>query len=328
MTLKLRSFLYSLGKKPPVDMGELMGRAQKYVNPKEMMDTRRNWIELKRKGNIEVGESSRAGKRQENNKLHASSKAMGHTRITARYRGVCSTKKNEIEALIKRGHLSRFVKKGDRRGEAYEQKKPNGDDKEEQIVGEIVVIFGGLTSGGDSRGARKRYTKKVLLKEKREPNGKRQKQEDTITFNSEDEEGTQQPHDGALVVSLLVVNYKVRRMLINNRSSINIIFWSVLQGMKISKELLKSISTPLVGFGGDIVHPVGMLALSVTIGTTPQQITSLKDFLVVDRPSVYNIILGHPSLNAAPAITSIYHLKIKFPTLHGTGMINRDKAVV
>ncbi|XP_057976065.1 uncharacterized protein LOC131163485 [Malania oleifera] len=55
----------------------------------------------------------------------------------------CIHLKNEIEALIKRGHLSKFVKKGDRRREFREQKKPNVNEKEEQIVGEIAVIFGG-----------------------------------------------------------------------------------------------------------------------------------------------------------------------------------------
>ncbi|XP_057954009.1 uncharacterized protein LOC131148310 [Malania oleifera] len=62
-TLQPRNFLYSLGKKPPIDMGELMTRAQKYVSLEEMMDIRENHIELKRKGNREVDESSRAGKR-------------------------------------------------------------------------------------------------------------------------------------------------------------------------------------------------------------------------------------------------------------------------
>ncbi|XP_057954057.1 uncharacterized protein LOC131148360 [Malania oleifera] len=96
--------------------------------------------------------------------------------------------------------------------------------------------------------------------------------------------------------------------------------------MNIGRERLKPISTLVVEFGGDVVHPVGTITLPVTIGTAPQQITSLTDSLVVDRPSVYNIILDHPSLNAARAITSTYHLKMKFPTPHETGMIKENQA--
>ncbi|XP_057982215.1 uncharacterized protein LOC131167426 [Malania oleifera] len=180
----------------------------------------------------------------------------------------CIHLKNEIEALIKKGHLSEFVKKGDHRRETREQKKPEVEEKE---------------NGGDSGGAQKRYAKQVLLAEERKSNGKKHKQDDTITFNEEDEEGVQQSHGDALVVSLLVTHYKVRWVLIDNGSLANIIFWSVLQEMKIGKERLKSISTPLVGFGGDVVHPMGMITLLVTMGTSPQQITLMEDFLVVNR---------------------------------------------
>jgi hypothetical protein len=40
----------------------------------------------------------------------------------------------------------------------------------------------------------------------------------------------------------------------------------------------------------------------------------MVDFLVVDRPSIYNTILGRPALKKLLAITSTYHLKMKFPT--------------
>jgi hypothetical protein len=39
----------------------------------------------------------------------------------------------------------------------------------------------------------------------------------------------------------------------------------------------------------------------------------MVDFLVVDRPSIYNTILGRPALKKLRAITSTYHLKMKFP---------------
>ncbi|XP_057948235.1 uncharacterized protein LOC131143893 [Malania oleifera] len=97
--------------------------------------------------------------------------------------------------------------------------------------------------------------------------------------------------------------------------------------MKIGKERLKPIATPLVGFGGDMVHPVGTITQPVTLGmTTPQLVTSLTEFLVVNRPSVYNIIFGRPFLNAVRAVTSTYYLKMKFPTPHGTGEISGDQA--
>ncbi|XP_057972766.1 uncharacterized protein LOC131160909 [Malania oleifera] len=43
-TLQPGNFLSSLGKRPPADMGELMARAQKYINLEEVMDTRREQL--------------------------------------------------------------------------------------------------------------------------------------------------------------------------------------------------------------------------------------------------------------------------------------------
>ena len=42
-------------------------------------------------------------------------------------------------------------------------------------------------------------------------------------------------------------------------------------------------------------------------------------FLVVNCSSAYNAILGRPTLNSWKAITSTYHLMIKYPTNYGVG---------
>ncbi|GFZ01925.1 hypothetical protein Acr_15g0005340 [Actinidia rufa] len=61
--------------------------------------------------------------------------------------------------------------------------------------------------------------------------------------------------------------------------------------------------------------------------TTPHQTTVWQDFIVVDCPSPYNAILGRPTLGGIKAITSTYHLKMKFPTLTGIGEVKGDQKV-
>ncbi|GFS41352.1 hypothetical protein Acr_00g0073880 [Actinidia rufa] len=51
------------------------------------------------------------------------------------------------------------------------------------------------------------------------------------------------------------------------------------------------------------------------------------DFIVVDCPSPYNAILGRPTLGGIKAITSTYHLKMKFPSLTGIGEVKGDQKV-
>ena len=51
------------------------------------------------------------------------------------------------------------------------------------------------------------------------------------------------------------------------------------------------------------------------------------NFLVVDCSSSYNAIIGRPALNSWKAVTSTYHLSVKFPTEHGVGQVQGDQLV-
>lgn len=62
--------------------------------------------------------------------------------------------------------------------------------------------------------------------------------------------------------------------------------------MNIGKDKLKLIKISLMGFEGESVIVEGAIQLLVTIGQAPDQVTSMVDFLVVDCPSVYNMIVG------------------------------------
>ena len=50
-------------------------------------------------------------------------------------------------------------------------------------------------------------------------------------------------------------------------------------------------------------------------------------FLVVDCSSAYNAILGRPNLNSWKAMTSTYHLMIKFTTEYGVREVRGDQVV-
>ena len=119
-----------------------------------------------------------------------------------------------------------------------------------------------------------------------------------IGFSEEDARRLHHPHDDALVVSLRVGDYNMHRVLVDNGSSTNILYYPAFQQIRIGREQLVLVNAPLVGFRGMRVFPIGTVTLSVTVGDYPQQITKEVTFLVVDCSSAYNAILGRPTLNS------------------------------
>ena len=84
----------------------------------------------------------------------------------------------------------------------------------------------------------------------------------------------------------------MHRVLVDNGSSVDILYYPVFQQMRIDKERLIPTNAPFVGFGGSWVFPLGVVTLSVAVGDYPQQIIKDVTFLVVDCSSAYNAILG------------------------------------
>ena len=61
--------------------------------------------------------------------------------------------------------------------------------------------------------------------------------------------------------------------LVDNGSSADILYYPAFQQMRLGRDQLRPIYSPLVGFGGMKVQPVGTISLSVVVGAYPQQIT-------------------------------------------------------
>ena len=95
--------------------------------------------------------------------------------------------------------------------------------------------------------------------------------------------------------------------------------------MRLRRDQLRPVNSPLVGFDEMKVQPVGIILLSVVVGAYPQQITKDVNFLVVDCSSSYNAIIGRPTLNSLKAVTSTYHLSVKFRIEYGVGQVQEDQ---
>ena len=85
----------------------------------------------------------------------------------------------------------------------------------------------------------------------------------TLSFSDEDKIGTYQPHDDALVVTLRIEGYNVRRVLVDQGSGIEIMYPDLYKGLKLKPEDLVSYDSLLVGFDGKIIIPKCQIKLPV-----------------------------------------------------------------
>ncbi|GAV64663.1 hypothetical protein CFOL_v3_08181, partial [Cephalotus follicularis] len=203
----------------------------------------------------------------------------------------CRQLKNQIEDLIRRGHLRKYVdreapqaRREPRREEAPRQQ----EEHQQQPRGVIHTISGGVASGGDHKNVRKAYGRQSLAVQQVH-HGKRLRSggdEEVISFSEADYEGVRLPHDDPVVVTLMVELFTMMRILIDNGSSADILYKHAFDQLRI-----------------------------------PVQMT----FLVVDTPSPYNAIIGRPGLKLMEAIVSTRHLLMKYPTRFGVGEARGDQ---
>lgn len=91
-------------------------------------------------------------------------------------------------------------------------------------------------------------------------------------------------HDDAIVVSLSIINFDVRCLLIDNGSSVDILFYDAFSRINLPRDHLLRTSSSLVGFSRDGVLVEGTITLPMIMGQAPSHTTAMLTFLVVKVP--------------------------------------------
>ncbi|XP_068476759.1 uncharacterized protein [Phaseolus vulgaris] len=182
------------------------------------------------------------------------------------------------------------------------------------IHGEVHTISGGFSDEGCTASQRKRYVRSVYsvaVQEEDDP------LDIDLAFTRADLRDVV-PHDNDLVViSVVTAGRRVHRVLVDQGSSADVMFWSTFNKLQLSPDLLRSYIGCLYGFAGDQVEVRDYLELRTTFtdGTTSH--TESITYLVVNANSAYNILLGRPTLNRLRGVSCIRHMKLKMPDLSG-----------
>jgi len=139
-----------------------------------------------------------------------------------------------------------------------------------------------------------------------------------ITFTDEDFKTPDPDHDDPMVISIEVAEYGIGKVLVDQGSSVNILYLKTFQKMNLSENLIVPYNEQIVGFSSERVNTRGYLDLRTRIGSRRDDREVRVRFLLVEANTSYNVLLGRPCLNAFGAIVSTLHLAMKFPSDRGT----------
>ena len=109
-------------------------------------------------------------------------------------------------------------------------------------------------------------------------------------FSDEDKIGTIQTHNDALVITLRIGGYDVKKVMADQGSIVEIMYPDLYKGLNLKVEDLTPYSSPLESFKGKIIIPNGQIRLLVQTGSEVVEV----DFIVVNAYSPYTAIVARP----------------------------------
>ncbi|XP_075111719.1 uncharacterized protein LOC142181927 [Nicotiana tabacum] len=184
----------------------------------------------------------------------------------------------------------------------------HGDEHDHSMVLEAVGADMVQGKGLSSWTSAAKKTKVFVTHSKR----LREVTEDGITFLEEDVDGLVLPHNDALVISLNILDFKIKCVLVDPRSSTNIIQLIVLEQAKLTGSIVPATKL-LVGFNLANVTT----QREILLPTNAERVMTTTLFEVVDSDMGYNIILGRQWLHDMNVVPSTYYQLLNFPTLEG-----------
>nr|CAN68426.1 hypothetical protein VITISV_022197 [Vitis vinifera] len=222
-----------------------------------------------------------------------------------------------VERLIKAGHLKQYFRSDNGGRDASQHHNPGASATPKAVIN---YINGGPSDEEyDSRRKRQKLLRAASIRERinsirpgltgwgpRPIDG-------TIIFPLVDPTRTLQPHRDALILSLEIGDFDVRRILVDPGSSADLVQASVVGHMRHTLTGLENPGRILSGFNGSSTTSLGDIVLPVQAGP----VTLNVQFSVVQELSPFNVILGRTWLHYMKAIPSTYHQMVSFLTNDG-----------
>ncbi|XP_034674344.1 uncharacterized protein LOC117905555 [Vitis riparia] len=223
----------------------------------------------------------------------------------------CRSLQYLVEKLIKAGHLKQYLR-SDTGGRDASRNHNSGAPTTSTAPKAIINYINGGPSDEehDSKRKRQRLLREALVREhinSIRPGitrwGGSRPIDGTIIFPPVDTTRILQPHHDALILSLEMGNFDVRRILVDPGNSADLVQASIISHMGHSLTRLENPGRILFGFNRASTTSLGDIVLPVQAGSVSLNV----QFSVVQDLSPFNIILGRTWLHYMKVLPSTYH---------------------
>ena len=102
-----------------------------------------------------------------------------------------------------------------------------------------------------------------------------------------------------MVITVEIENYAVKKVLVDQGSSVDILYWAIYQKLQLPDTAMVPYDEPIYGFSGEQVSTRGYIDLHTVFREGTQTKTIPICFLIFDIS--YNIQKFHPSIPLAPS---------------------------
>ncbi|XP_065628434.1 uncharacterized protein LOC136067082 [Quercus suber] len=229
---------------------------------------------------------------------------------------------DHLDQLVREGKLKQLLHHPSGQG-SQASSESRRDASSRPHLGTINVIF---TAPGRAGSCPSRVMSVARLSTgdiNQDPKMAKMKIPSVLRFSDDDKIGTIQPHDNALVITLKIGGYDMKRVMVDQGSRAEIMYPDLYKGLNLKLEDLTPYSSPLVSFDGKVIVLRGQIRLPVQTGPKIVRV----DFIVVDVYSPYTAIVARPWLHTLGAVSSTLHQKVKYPSEGQVKEILGDQSV-
>ncbi|XP_030930683.1 uncharacterized protein LOC115956447 [Quercus lobata] len=169
---------------------------------------------------------------------------------------------NYLDQLVREGKLKHLLHHpSGHHGQTHQESQRDTALRPPVGTTSVILAVPGRTDTRPSRVLS--VAQRPTEKSQSEPKRARMNFHPILCFSEEDKIGTTQPHDDALLITLRIGDYDVKRVMMDGGSGVEVMYPDLYKGLRLKPEDLMPYNSPLMSFDGKLVIPKGMIRLPI-----------------------------------------------------------------